>query len=142
MLDGQFNNAIRVQERPDVQRCADAAMVEVEPGQANYEVGTVFDKNGKPIHFDTGAGDLRQPDQSSGMRIHINPTEFADANVHNQYGQPGPSPADVDVAKRSHKRLYVLSEGGLFAVDPAGNVTHPYTNVNDATSKKKKASVK
>jgi hypothetical protein len=47
----------------------------------------------------------------------------------------------VNVAKTIKKTIYVVSKDGLYAVDPAGNVTRVYNSISDVGDRKKKANV-
>ena len=41
-----------------------------------------------------------------------------------------PSQNDIEVAKQTKKTVYVVWCSGLFAVDPSGNVTNTYSDLN------------
>jgi hypothetical protein len=53
-------------------------------------------------------------------------------------GADEPSADDIQIAKKMHHTVYVASKGGLFAVDPGGQVTHVFKSENWASDKNPK----
>ena len=44
-------------------------------------------------------------------------------HVHPNTGDPKPSKNDIEIAKKTGKQIYVLSQQGLYGVDGKGQVT-------------------
>jgi hypothetical protein len=64
---------------------------------------------------------------------------LATVDTHNNSLDPTPSSDDIASAKNHHTNIYVVSQNGLYAIDPSGKVTQPYSSTSDLINKKKKA---
>jgi hypothetical protein len=97
-------------------------------GTARYETGFSIDENGRPgelqsseFAFQGGLSHLRLVSKSNALGTF---------HIHNNYGDPKPSELDINIAKTTHKMVYVGSRDGLYSVDPDGNVRQVFTTVN------------
>ena len=95
-------------------------------GDAPYEAGFSIDRDGRP-------GKIQLSIAASNAKNHLSivskPTALGSLHVHTQYGEPTPSPHDVESAKALHEWVYVESRMGLYSVDPDGNVRHVFNDV-------------
>ena len=91
-------------------------------GTARYEAGFSIDENGRP-------GELQiSRFQSVDSLNHVNHVRLVSRSnalgtfhIHNNYSYPRPSELDINIAKTTHKMVYVGSRDGLYSVDPEGN---------------------
>jgi len=107
-------------------KAAEDAWHAAHNGSAPFETGFAIDENGRPGKLQSS---IFAPDENAHhLRLVFSPTCMATFHVHNKFGEPEPSPHDVEIAKTKHMTMYVGSRDGLYAVDPDGNVRHVFTS--------------
>jgi len=97
-------------------------------GTARYETGFSIDENGRPGELQSSEFAAR--DGLSHVRIISRSNALGTFHIHNNYGDPRPSELDINIAKTTHKMVYVGSRDGLYSVDPDGNVRHVFITIN------------
>jgi len=103
-------------------------------GALNMEGGFIVGRTGGTMALPAAHG--------HSLQIPEFPGSPANVHTHENYRQSDPSEEDKDIAKRTHRTVYVVSRNGLYDVDPSGKVTQPYTNTSDIWDKNKKAKEK
>jgi hypothetical protein len=63
-------------------------------------------------------------------RVEADPDSLGVVHTHPNAFTHGPSDNDIAAAKKAHKTIWVVSSGGLYSVDPGGNVEHVYKDPN------------
>ena len=91
-------------------------------GAAPFEAGFSIDKEGRPGRIQLSL--FATTNSKIHLRIISTPTALGTLHVHTKYGEPTPSPDDINSAKALHKMVYVESRLGLYRIDADGNVRH------------------
>jgi len=97
-------------------------------GTARYETGFSIDENGRPGRLQSS--EFAPKEGLSHVRLISKSNALGTFHIHNNYGDPRPSELDINIAKVTHKMVYVGSRDGLYSVDPDGNVRHLFSAVN------------
>ena len=97
-------------------------------GTARYETGFSIDEKGRPGELQSS--EFATYDALRHVRLVSRSNALGTFHVHNNYGDPRPSELDTNIAKTTHKMVYVGSRDGLYSVDPDGNVRHLFRTVN------------
>ena len=105
-------------------KAAEEAWRATHNGAAPYEAGFSIDKGGRPgkIQFSIFA----TVNAKTHLSIHSSPTALGTLHVHTKYGEPAPSPGDIQSARTLHQVVYVESRSGLYRIDADGNVCHVF----------------
>jgi hypothetical protein len=107
--------------------------------QPGYEAGFTVDRDGHINPVTAGVEmDPNNRAQQGGMKQVVTPDTAETLHIHNRGMGPKPSQADIDVAKKIGRPVYVASISGLFQVDAQGNVKHVFSNPDWDEVKKKK----
>jgi len=98
----------------------------IQKGNAPFESGFAIDQHGQP-------GELQSSMSAAGERAHhlsivFSSDSLGTFHVHNNFANAIPSPADISIAKTTHKIVYVSSREGLYSITPDGNVRHVFIN--------------
>jgi hypothetical protein len=124
-----------IEHSPEFKNTAKDAWVMGELGRKSGEAGTYLDSKGNP-------GKLAWHDSPRGERASVKITEPADAmgsiHTHPNDRTDKPSTDDIEIAKRVHKTIFVVSRSGLWSVDPGGAVSHVFQDPGWMDEKKKK----
>ncbi len=95
-------------------------------GDAAFETGFAVEQEGRPGKLKSS---IFAPDENvRRLRLVISSTSIATFHIHNKFGDPKPSPRDIEIAKTAHIIVYVTSRDGLYSVDPDGNVRHVFSS--------------
>jgi len=97
-------------------------------GTARYETGFSIDENGRPGGLQSS--EFATHDGLSHVRLVSRSKALGTFHIHNNYGDSKPSELDINIAKTTHKMVYVGSRDGLYSVDPDGTVRHLFRTVN------------
>jgi len=97
-------------------------------GDAPFETEFAIDEEGHPGKLQSSV--FARDENTHHLRISFRSTAIGTFHVHNEFGEPKPSPHDIEIAKAKHKIMYVGSRDGLYWVDPDGNVRHVFDSDN------------
>ena len=97
-------------------------------GTSRYETGFSIDENGRPGELQSS--EFASHDALSHVRLISRSNALGTFHIHNNYGNPRPSELDINIAKTTHKMVYVGSRDGLYSVDPDGNVRHLFSDLD------------
>ena len=97
-------------------------------GTARYETGFSIEENGRPGVLQSS--EFAPKEGLSHVRLISKSNALGTFHIHNNYGDPRPSELDINIAKTTHKMVYVGSRDGLYSVDPDGNVRHVFSKIN------------
>ncbi len=145
-LQDYYHNDLTPQNQPtregtlemsDQFRKAARDAVSASRGFMGNEAAFAVDAQGNPgkIQQEIGAG------SQNAHHVAIKAPSNALATLHTHPRRTGadePSPEDIQVAKNQHHTIYVASQGGLFAVDPGGAVSHVFKSPSWASDKNPK----
>jgi len=123
-------------------KAARDAWSEVSYGDLPQESGFTVDKRGTPgpmvrgreieSNATTGSTTFKIPPGGVFATLHTHPRPTGTKNWIQQPSQP-----DIDVAKKSHENVYVVTSSGLWLAEPNGQVTQVYKNDDWMKNKKK-----
>jgi hypothetical protein len=128
---------------PAFKRAASQAWSEVSYGDLPQESGFMVGRDGKMSPVQKGK-EIGSKETTGSTTFHIPPEGvFATVHTHprpslNKNWVQQPSQPDIDVAKKEKQNVYVVSQQGLFLVEPSGNVVHVFNNNDWMREKKKK----
>jgi len=97
-------------------------------GTAQYETGFSIDENGRPGVLQSS--EFAPREGLSHVTLISKSNALGTFHIHNNYGDPRPSELDINIAKMTHKMVYVGSRDGLYSVGPDGNVRHVFSKIN------------
>jgi hypothetical protein len=97
-------------------------------GSARYETGFSIDETGRP--GEVQSSEFASQGGLNHLRLISKSNALGTFHIHNNYGDPRPSELDVNIAKATHKMVYVGSRDGLYSVDPDGNVRQVFSTAN------------
>lgn len=89
------------------------------------ESGFAVDKDGQSVMPHSEMSPKGQVPQET---LKYPPGAMGTVHTHPDSTSPKPSQNDINAAKTTHKTVWVASKRGLFAVDPAGQVTQVYSD--------------
>ena len=105
-------------------KAAEEAWRATHNGAAPFEAGFSIDKDGRAGQIQLSI--FETVNAKTHLRIVSSSTALGSLHVHTKYGEPTPSPADINSAKTLHKVVYVESRKGLYRIDADGNVCHVF----------------
>lgn len=88
-------------------KAAEDAWRATHNGAAPYEAGFSIEKDKRPGSIQLSI--LATVNAKTHLSIHSSPTALGTLHVHTKYGEPAPSPGDIQSAKALHKMVYAES---------------------------------
>jgi len=116
------SNRVQLEQSAAFKKAAGDAWHATHNGTAHFETGFAIGKDGRPGKLQSSI--FAPYEAAHHLQISFSTTDIGTFHVHNKYGDPKPSPHDIQIAKTTHKMVYVSSREGLYCVDPNGNVRH------------------
>lgn len=124
---------------PSFRKQANLAMSRVHASEAmggkGEEAGFVVPRVGEM------GGITYRPDNEgnrAGMSQNLPSDSIGALHTHDKYHVASPSKQDQAAARKSHSTIWVTSRGGLYSVDPNGNITQAFNSPTWATDKEPK----
>ena len=123
-----FNAKRFARHSASFRKAAEEAWHAARNGDAPFETGFSIDKDGQPGKVQLSI--LATADAATHLRIASSSSALGTLHVHNKFGEPTPSPGDIQSARMLGKLLYVESRTGLYSVNPDGTVRHLFNDLD------------
>jgi hypothetical protein len=105
-------------------KAAEVAWRATQNGDAPFEAGFSINNDGSPGKLQLSL--FAASHAATHLSIASDSSALGTLHVHNRFGEPTPSPGDIESAKLLRKTVFVESRAGLYSIDPDGNVLHVF----------------